>query len=58
MTAARVNPQLDYLDLLDELIHATSYVGKESGMPEPEHHRYLARAIVTAGWTSSDAEMP
>ncbi|MFF2246199.1 hypothetical protein ACFVTM_18715 [Arthrobacter sp. NPDC058130] len=52
-TVTSVNPQLDDLHLLGELIHATSYVAQKAGMPEPEQHRYLARAIVTAGWMPS-----
>jgi hypothetical protein len=50
-TVTSVNPQLDDVHLLGELIHATSYVAQKAGIPEPEQHRYLARAIVTAGWT-------
>lgn len=49
-TVTRVNPQLDDLHLLGELIHAVSHIAQKAGMPEPEQHRYLAHAIVTAGW--------
>lgn len=57
-TAARVNPQLDDLDLLGELIHAASFVAQDAGMSEPEQHRYLAHAIITARWTHSEVERP
>ena len=49
-TVTNASPQLDDLHLLGELIHATSYVAQKAGMPEPEQHRYLSLAIVTAGW--------
>jgi hypothetical protein len=45
------NPQLDDLHLLGELIHATSFAAHKAGMPEPEQNRYLAHAIIAAGWT-------
>ena len=51
MTVSSVNAQLDDLHLLGELIHAAFYVEQKAGIPEPEQHRYLAHAIVTAGWT-------
>jgi hypothetical protein len=51
------NPQLDDLHLLGELIHATSFATHETGIPEPEQHRYLARAIMSAAWTPP-AEVP
>lgn len=56
VTVSGVNPQLDDLHLLGELIHAATYVAHKAGIPEPEQHRYLAHAIVTAGWTPGPSE--
>lgn len=49
---SRKNPQLDDFYLLGELIHAIFVANHGRGTSEAEQTRYLASAIISAGWTA------